>query len=55
MQHMFWMQDWPTGQSGPQIAVIPQVSTTLPQLSPPEQGFGAVQPHWFGVPPPPHV
>jgi hypothetical protein len=37
----------------PQFTVLPQLSTMLPHL--PEHDRVLVQPHAFGVPPPPHV
>jgi hypothetical protein len=38
----------------PQFRVPPQPSLTLPQLAPAAAHVTGVQPHWFGVPPPPH-
>src|SRR5438132_932251 len=41
--------------AGPQLAMPPQPSSTLPQLAPAGQVTDAVQPHTLGVPPPPQV
>src|SRR6185436_8199441 len=39
----------------PQASVPPQPSSLVPQFLPTEAHVFAMQPHTFGVPPPPHV
>ena len=38
----------------PQLIVLPQLLEYVPQVAPRSPQVAGWQPHWFGVPPPPH-
>ncbi len=52
--HLLLRHVWPLGQL-PHWSVLMHPSDTVPQAAPICMQVFGVHPHWFGVPPPPHV